>query len=95
MSERSTFRELIEAIEIRYVEALNAALAAYDTGSSDAYRWRGHAEAYRQVATLLREAASVKPVDMTSEGWRKANGVYQPDYLATLRRDASPEGSPR
>lgn len=30
-------------------------------------------------------------VDMTSEAWRKANGVYQPDYLVTVRRDVSPE----
>jgi hypothetical protein len=78
-------RDLLADLERRYVQALNAILAAYDDGSADAHRWRGHAEAYRQVCELLRRNAGLEAARYTSQEWRTANGVYTDQDIAGFR----------
>lgn len=63
---------------------MNAVLAAppgYDS-TPDANRWRGHAEAYRQVCERIRAEMGLPLVRYQSEAWRRAHGVYQPDQFA-------------
>lgn len=77
---------LIGGFQFEYVRALNAVLASSNDSSADAHRWRGHAEAYRQVCTKLRAAAGMEPVDMTSTEWRTAHGVYTAEDVAGFAR---------
>lgn len=83
-----TITALLEAWERRYVESLNAILAAYDDGSADAHRWRGHAEAYRQVCERLRREFGMEPARYTSAEWRRDHGVYTDEDIASFRRVA-------
>jgi hypothetical protein len=79
---------LLAAWEQDYVAALNAILASADDGSADAHRWRGHAEAYRQVCQRIRREFDMEPVAYTSAEWRQAHGVYGDEQLAEFRRVA-------
>jgi hypothetical protein len=83
-----TITDLIAGWEREYVRALNAVLAASDGSSADANRWRGHAEAYRQVCERARRAAGLDPVEMTSAEWRTAHGVYTDTEVAAFRARA-------
>lgn len=76
----------LAAWERDYVRALNAILAAYDDSSADAHRWRGHAEAYRQVCERLRRDHGMEPAAYTSTEWRQAHGVYSDEQVAEFRR---------
>jgi hypothetical protein len=79
-------REVLASWERDYVSALNAILAAYDDNSADADRWRGHAEAYRQVCEHLRRDLGWEPAAYTSAEWRHAHGVYTDEQVAEFRR---------
>jgi hypothetical protein len=76
----------LAAWERDYVCALNAILAAYDGNSADAHRWRGHAEAYRQVCERLRRDLGWDPAPYTSAEWRQVHGVYTDEQVAEFRR---------
>ena len=82
--ERDALRQqrdaLLEHLEHRYVESLNAILAVPGERESDddLNRWRGHAEAYRQVCERIRSDARLPLVRYTSAEWRAANGVRDP-----------------
>lgn len=75
---------LLSDLEVEYVRALNAVLAAPPDGESDAdvNRWRGHAEAYRQVCERIRRDLGLPAVRYQSKEWRRAHGVYQPGQFA-------------
>lgn len=76
-------RPAVEAVTVlawlegHYREAINAVVAAPGgvERDPDVDRWRGHAEAARAAAVLVRRLAGLPPVDMTSREWRAANGV--------------------
>lgn len=76
---------LLDNIEGSYVAALNSILAAADDNSPDAHRWRGHAEALRQIASLLRISLDLPAVEYGSAEWRTANGVYIDEQVAKFR----------
>lgn len=71
---------LLVELEYRYVATLNAILAVPGERESDddLNRWRGHAEAYRQVCERIRLDARLPPVRYGSDEWRTANGVRDP-----------------
>lgn len=72
-------------IEAEYVRAINAILAA-SAGSPDIERWRGQAEAYREVCEEIRRDRGLPAVDYRSEDWRRAHGVYTDEQVAEWRR---------
>lgn len=78
--------QLIDWAERQYVQFINAVLVAPKDGSADAWRWRGHAEAYRQMAEAIRLDNSLPKVRMASAEWRAAHGVYTADQVAEIRR---------
>jgi hypothetical protein len=82
---------LLSELERRYVQSLNAILASPPGRARDAdvNRWRGHAEAYRQVCELIRRDAGMEAGEYTSQEWRTANGVYTDEDIAEFRRIAS------
>lgn len=86
----SVERELAWA-EQRYVNAINAILVA-PPGGSDVERWRGYAEAYRQVCEVRRRDHGLPAVRYQSDEWRSANGVYSDAQVAEMRRVASTGG---
>lgn len=71
---------LLNELEYRYVASLNAILSVPGERESDddLNRWRGHAEAYRQVCERIRLDARLPTVRYTSGEWREANGVRDP-----------------
>jgi hypothetical protein len=80
MNVRTKFvHTLLKDLEHRYVESLNAVIAApIDRDSDDnVNRWRGHAEAYRQVCECIRRDTGLPDVGYGSDVWRKRNGVYE------------------
>jgi len=84
--ERDAFRRqrdaLLADLERDYVAALNAVIAApagYDK-TADANRWRGHAEAYRQVCQRIRRDGGLPWVQYGSDEWRREHGVYSEPY---------------
>ena len=70
---------LLAELEYRYVASLNAILSVPGERESDddLNRWRGHAEAYRQVCERIRIDAGMPTVRYGSDEWRKANGVRE------------------
>ena len=77
-------KALLADLERDYVRAINAVLAAGPYNDEDVYRWRGHAEAYRQVCERIRRDMDLPTVSYRSDEWRQANGVYSDEYLQTL-----------
>jgi hypothetical protein len=82
--DRRSLGSALAELEHRYVQALNAVLVCPNSGGSDAYRWRGHAEAYRQSCELLRSLHDLEWVDYRDSGWRTAHGVYTAAQLAEM-----------
>jgi hypothetical protein len=70
-----------ERAEREYVIALNAVLASPNE-NADVHRWRGHAEALRQVAEQCCRESGVTVPAYRSDEWRRAHGVYTPEQIA-------------
>jgi hypothetical protein len=87
-----TITTLLLAWERSYVESLNAILAGTAVpgrdNDDDVNRWRGHAEAYRQVCERVRREFGMQPARYTSAEWRHAHGVYTDADIASFRRVA-------
>lgn len=69
--------DLLDVCERRYAEAITAVVNASPDPESDAdvERWRGHAEAYRQMAERIREGIGYPPENYRSREWREQRGV--------------------
>jgi hypothetical protein len=70
-----------ERAEREYVISLNAVLASPNE-NADVHRWRGHAEALRQVAEQCCLESGVTVPAYRSDEWRLAHGVYTPEQIA-------------
>jgi hypothetical protein len=80
-------REECVRIERDYVQALNALLAhpGEDGEESDYWRWQGHAERSRQIATRLRQSIGDPVPAYGSHEWRTAHGVYSDEQVNKWR----------
>jgi hypothetical protein len=93
-------REECVRIERDYVQALNSLLAhpGGDSNLEDYWRWQGHAERSRQIATRLRESIGDPVPAYSSREWRAANGVYSDEQVNKWRdqerRSRQPELDP-
>lgn len=83
----------LTSFERDYVQALNAILGSRGEGA-DVHRWRGHAEALRQVCERIRRDLGLPAANYTTESWRARNGVYQQDYLDSIHRPAARAATP-
>lgn len=75
--------------EMEYVRALNAILASPHE-STDTHRWRGQAEAYRQVAEQICRQTGVEAPAYRSDEWRLPHGVYSPEQLRRWTQSVYP-----
>lgn len=73
---RQVIVEYITEVEDRYVQALNAILGSGGDSGPDIDRWRGHAEACRQIAERLHGAIGIEKPGYQSREWRDSHGVY-------------------
>jgi hypothetical protein len=87
-SPTSVLRDLAAQAERDYVEAVVAAQGCTAGAEADYWRWNGHAEAQRAVATRLRRLLGDPVPAYGSKSWRGSLGADKPE---TGRRAKTPE----